>query len=143
MNDSIPDPPPEDSESTSFGEKAKGLFHKHKGKIVTAIAAVGIVAVAVALTANRNEEQGTEHQDAEGEPSPGRENMGPPTRKPAAGHDVAAAVVKLPPGYNASEGRKEAYKEATGEDLLTGTTYRSKHRRCDSLEEETPGEAAA
>ncbi|WKX11835.1 hypothetical protein [Streptomyces sp. NL15-2K] len=145
MNDSTPsEPTPEDGEPTSFAEAAKNLFKKHKAKIV-AVGALGLAVVGV--VASLPEGRDTERKDTEdtedSEPSPGLEDADRPKRTSPAGHEVVATLVKLAAGQQASEERRAAYKQATGEDLPADSTYRSKHRRGDFGEDETPGEAAA
>ncbi|WP_333768913.1 hypothetical protein [Streptomyces sp. IBSBF 2435] len=130
---------PEDREPTSFAGTAKSLFRKHKTKIAVAvIGAVGLAAVVVRLAEGQD---AAEFEDTE--PSPGPEDVDRGKRKSPAGHEVVASLVKLVADQQASAERREAYKEETGEDLPPGTTYRSKHRRGDFGEDETPGEAAA
>ncbi|MDX2758398.1 hypothetical protein [Streptomyces europaeiscabiei] len=137
VNDSTPsEPTPEDGEPTSFAEAAKNLFRKHKAKIV-AVGAVGLAVVGV--VASLAEGQDTE----DSEPSLGPEDADRPKRTSPVGHEVVATLVKLVAGQQASEERRAAYKEATGEDLPADSTYRSKHRRGDFGEDGTPGEAAA
>jgi hypothetical protein len=144
VNDSTPSgPTSEDGEPASFAENAKNLFKKHKGKILAVGGAVGSVALAV-VAARLAEGQDTERQDSEdSESSPGLEDADRPKRTSPVGHEVVATLVKLVAGQQASEERRAAYKEATGEDLPADSTYRSKHRRGDFEEDETPGEAAA
>ncbi|MCX4571865.1 hypothetical protein OHB41_01350 [Streptomyces sp. NBC_01571] len=137
MNESTPsEPTPEDGEPTSFAKSAKNLFKKHKAKIL-AVGTVGLVVAGVVASL-------AEGQDTEGsEPSPGLEDADRPKRRSPVGHEVVATLVKLAAGQQASEERRAAYKEVTGEDLPADSTYRSKHRRGDFGEDETPGEAAA
>lgn len=142
VNDSTPsESAPEDGEPASFAENAKNLFKKHKGRILAVGGAVGSVALAV-LVARLAEGQGTEDTE-DSEPSPGLEDADRPKRTSPVGHEVVATLVKLVAGQQASEECRAAYKEATGEDLPAGSTYRSRHRRGDSEEDETRGEAAA
>lgn len=130
---------PEDREPTSFAGTAKNLFQKHKAKIAVAvIGAVGLAALVIRLAEGQD---AAESEDTE--PSAGSEDAGSGKRKSPAGHEVVASLVKLVADHQASAERREAYKEETGEDLPPGTTYRSKHRRGDFREDETPGEAAA
>ncbi|MFF3466991.1 hypothetical protein [Streptomyces sp. NPDC002619] len=140
MNDSTPsEPTPEDGEPTSFAENAKNLFNKHKWKIL----AVGGAVVALAVVAARFAERQNTEDIEDSEPSLGLEDADRQKRTPPVGHAVVATLVKLAPGQQASEERRAAYKEAAGEDLPAGSTYRSEHRRGDFGEDETPGEAAA
>lgn len=147
VNDSTPTgPTSEDGEPASFAENAKNLFKRHKGKVLAVGGAVGSVALAV-VAARLTVGQDAEKQDTEvtedSEPSPGLEDADRPKRTSPVGHEVVATLVKLVTGQQASEERRAAYKEATGEDLPADSTYRSKHRRGDFEEDGTPGEAAA
>lgn len=139
-------PTSEDGEPASFAENAKNLFKKHKGKILAVggvVVSVALAAVAIRLAEGQDAED-TEGQGTEDtEPSPGPVDADRSKRPSPVGHDVAATLVKLVPGQQASEERRAAYKEETGEDLPADSTYRSKHRRGGSEENETPGEAAA
>ncbi|WP_159011454.1 MULTISPECIES: hypothetical protein [unclassified Streptomyces] len=136
MNDpTLSGPASETSEPASFADNVKNLFKKHKGKIL----AVGGVVVSVALAAVAI--RLAEGQDTE--PSPGPVEAERSKRPSPVGHEVAATLVKLAPGQQASEERRAAYKEEMGEDLPAGCTYRSKYRRGDFEGNETPGEVAA
>ncbi|WP_242888805.1 hypothetical protein [Actinomadura litoris] len=135
--------PPEDSEPTSFAENARNWYQKHKPKI----RAVGAASLIVGLTvaAHLAERRGIKAWDADGAedsapPTPAFEDSDPPKR---TAHNVRASVVKLSAGRQASERCRAAYREATGEDLPAGSTYRSEHRRGASEEDETRGEEAA
>ncbi|MUN35062.1 hypothetical protein [Actinomadura litoris] len=131
--------PPEDSEPTSFAENAKNWYQKHKTKI-RAVGAVTLIA-GLGVIAHLAERSNTKAWDAEDSaPPPTSELSATPKRK---GHNVPASVVKLPAGQQASEQRRAAYREATGEDLPAGSTYRSEHRRGASEEDETRGDEAA
>ncbi|MGW3434957.1 hypothetical protein ACWDHW_44700 [Streptomyces melanosporofaciens] len=147
MNDSTPSgPTSKDGEPTSFAENAKNLLKRHKGKLLAVGGAVGSLALAV-VAARLTEGQDAERQKSEdtedSEPSPGLEDADGPKRTSPVGHEVVATLVKLVAGQQASEERRAAYKEATGEDLPVDSTYRSKHRRGDFEKDGNPGEAAA
>ncbi|WP_431994892.1 hypothetical protein [Streptomyces griseoflavus] len=143
MNDSTPsDPTPEDGEPTSLAEAAKNLFKKHKTKIA-AVGAVGLAVVGVVASLAEGQDTKRQDTDEDSEQSPSPEGADRPKRTSPVGHEVVATLVKLAASQQASEERRAAYKEATGEDLPADSTYRSKHRRGDFGEGETPGEAAA
>lgn len=132
------EPTPEDGEPTSFVENAKNLIKKHKGKVLAVGGAVGSVALAVVFASL------AERRDAEDqEPPSAPETTDEPPRSSSA-YDVDPFLRKLPDGQNASEEKKEKYKEETGEDLPPGKTWVDGWS-CpgDSPEDEDPGEAAA
>ncbi|MEU7554282.1 hypothetical protein AB0B01_18425 [Streptomyces sp. NPDC044571] len=154
MTDSTP---PEDGEPTTFREKAKDWAEKHPRTILFAKAAgtvVGVVTVAVLAQHNRAEDADEYPNHAEGladaegvrdaediaeqeQPSASDRASGP--RDSAKNH-----LRNLHPGWNASEEKKAQYKEETGEDLPSGTTWVSpKPDLDDSSEDEAPDEAAA
>ncbi|GAA1079481.1 hypothetical protein GCM10009663_22250 [Kitasatospora arboriphila] len=154
VNDSTPsEPTPEEGERTSRAENAKNLIKKHKGKFLAVGGAIATVAAAVVVaglvggsgtgeTEDAGDTDGTEDlRDSESAADLGDADR--PKRKSPVGHDVVAALVKLADGWQASEERRAAYKEATGEDLPADSTYRSEHRRGDFGDEEDPGDAVA
>jgi hypothetical protein len=61
----VNDSTPEDGESTSFVEKTKNLYGKHKGKILAAGTALGGVALAVVVVVARKAMEQNATQDAE------------------------------------------------------------------------------
>ncbi|WP_461112973.1 hypothetical protein [Streptomyces chlorus] len=141
MTESTPsEPTPEDGEPASFAETAKNWVKKHKTKIGVVGAAVGLAVVGVVARLA----EGQAAEDTEGsEPASGPVDASQP-RKPSVLHAVIDHLRTLPDGQHASEERRAAYKDATGEDLPAGQTYVSGTSRGGSSEEdETPGEAAA
>ncbi|MFD7750674.1 hypothetical protein [Streptomyces sp. NPDC059757] len=133
MNDSTP----EDGEPTSFREKTKDWYERHKPKIravAAAAGAVGAVAVTVAVVVARNavEQSATEEtqetggaedsgsaadstEEKEQRNSPGKHNVAPHKRRLADGREIDVS------GYE-----RGGSSEDEGED-----------------EDEDPGEAAA
>ncbi|MET7776888.1 hypothetical protein ABZU94_11960 [Streptomyces mirabilis] len=144
MTESTPsEPTPEEGEPTSFAETAKNWVKKHKTKIgaVVGLAVVGLAVVGVAARlAEGQADEDTEDTESALDP----EAAGQP-REPTVLHAVIDHLRTLPDGQNASEERRAAYKDATGEDLPAGQTYVSGTSRGGSSDEyeETPGEAAA
>ncbi|MFC7934872.1 hypothetical protein ACFU2J_01355 [Streptomyces sp. NPDC057387] len=141
MNESTP----EDGEPTSFVEKTKSWYGKHKAKIRVA---VGVTAtVGLAVVAYLAERQDTERYDAEdiwdSEPVSDREATDEP-RQSSLDPDRDPFLRRLPAGQHASEEANARYKERTGYDLPPGyTAVRPWSFPDDSSEEEGPGEAAA
>ncbi|KAF3469330.1 hypothetical protein [Streptomyces sp. Tu 3180] len=132
MNDSTS---PEDGEPTSFVEKTRNWYGKHRTTIRAVGGAVGSVAAAVAVVAVRRATEQNVTDAAEV-----TEDAGPASAPEATGEGRRPAsphVRKLPEGWNASEQKKARYKEETGDDLAPGTTY------VNPPEDEDPGEAAA
>ncbi|MFC9341167.1 hypothetical protein ACFT0G_10680 [Streptomyces sp. NPDC057020] len=154
MTDSVP---PDDGVPTSLREKARHWADEHPRTIALAKAAsvlVGVVAVAVLAQHNRAEEEDEYSNYAEG--LAGAESVGDaegvPEQEQSSASDRASGLRdsarrhlrNLPPGWNASEEKKAQYKEETGEDLPSDTTWVSpKPDADDPSEDEGPDEAAA
>ncbi|MWA14644.1 hypothetical protein [Streptomyces sp. BA2] len=141
MTESTPsEPTPEDGEPASFAETAKTWVKKHKTKIGVVGAAVGLAVVGVA--ARLSERQAAEDNE-DYESTSGSVDARQP-REPSVLHVVIDHLRTLPDGQHASEERRAAYKDATGEDLPTGQTHVSGTSRGGSPEEdEAPHGAAA
>ncbi len=139
----VNDSTPEDGEPTSFVEKTKNWYERHKPKIriVGAVTlAVGLVVVAHLAT-----RQDGERYDAEdigdSEPVSGREATDEP-RRSSLDLDRDPFLRRLPAGQQASEAAKARYKELTGNDLPPGYTLVRRWFYL-SPDDEDPGEAAA
>ncbi|MGY1584738.1 hypothetical protein [Streptomyces sp. MN13] len=139
------DSTPEVGEPTSFGQKTKTWYEKHKPKIRVAFGVT--LAVGLAVVAHLHERQDSERYDAEDiedshEPDAGSEPTEP--RQSSLDPDRDPFLRRLPPGHRASEAAKERYRELTGNELPAGyTVVRRWMYRDDASEEEDPGEAAA
>jgi hypothetical protein len=105
----VTDSTPEDGEPTSFIEKTKALYGKHKGKILAAGTALGGVALtAVVLAARKAMEQNatgdTEDTGDTGSAADSAaedERRKPPVRHPVTGHTRTLADGRVVPvaGY--------------------------------------------
>ncbi|MFI6209980.1 hypothetical protein ACIBAI_26990 [Streptomyces sp. NPDC051041] len=137
------DSTPEDGEPTSFVEKTKSWYERHKPKI-RIIGAVTL-AVGLAVVAHLATRQDGERYDAEdiedSNQVSGREAMDEP-RRSSLDPDRDPFLRRLPAGQQASEAAKARYKELTGNDLPPGYTL---VRRWFYLSpgDDDPGEAAA
>jgi hypothetical protein len=132
----------EDGEPTSFAEKTRDLYERHKPKIYIAGAALAAVLL---VAANRHKRQGGERNDDEdaGDWAPGsdREILDGP-RRSAPDPDRDPFLRRLPAGQNASEDARERCKELTGNDLPPGYTLVRRWLFL-SPDDEDPGETAA
>ncbi|MFF3329470.1 hypothetical protein ACFYWX_07880 [Streptomyces sp. NPDC002888] len=139
MNDSTP----EDGEPTSFAEKTKNWYERHKPKI--RIVGAVTLAVGLAVVAHLATRQAGERYDAEdigdSEPVSGREATDEP-RRSSLDPDRDPFLRRLPAGQQASEAAKARYKELTGNDLPPGYTLVRRWFYL-SPDDEDPGEAAA
>ncbi|MFF8373428.1 hypothetical protein ACF05W_32065 [Streptomyces lydicus] len=123
---------PEDGEPTSFAERTKDLYRKHRGKILAVGGAVGSVALTAIAVIARNAMEPSVPEDTEDqEQTSATETTGEPRQSPTP------HLRKLAEGQNASEEKKAQYKAETGADLEPGTTW------VHPPEDEDPGEAAA
>ncbi|MDT0459381.1 hypothetical protein RM550_27315 [Streptomyces sp. DSM 41527] len=123
---------PEDGEHTSFAERTKDLYRKHRGKILAVGGAVGSVALTAVVVIARNSMQPSVPEDTEDqEQTSATETTGEPRQSPTP------HLRKLAEGQNASEEKQAQYKAETGDDLAPGTTW------VHPPEDEDPGEAAA
>lgn len=123
---------PEDGEPTSFAERTKDLYRKHRGKILAVGGAVGSVALTAVVVIARNAMEPSVPEDTEDqEQTSATETTGEPRQSPTP------HLRKLAEGQNASEEKKAQYKAETGADLAPGTTW------VHPAEDEEPGEAAA
>ncbi|MFG2532494.1 hypothetical protein [Streptomyces sp. NPDC048516] len=123
---------PEDGEPTSFAERAKDLYRKHRERILAVGGAVGIVALSAVAVIARNAMEPSVPEDTEDqEQTSATETTDEPRQSPIP------HLRKLPEGQNASEERKAQHKAETGADLAPGTTW------VHPPEDEDPGEAAA
>ncbi|MFJ4719139.1 hypothetical protein [Streptomyces luteogriseus] len=137
------DSTPEDGEPTSFVEKTKDWYEKHKPKIRI----VGAVTLAVGLSvvAHLATRQDSERYDAEdiGDSDPVSDcDATAEPRRSSIDPDRDPFLRRLPAGQQPSEAAKARYKELTGNDLPPGYTL---VRRWFYLSpgDENPGEAAA
>ncbi|MFC8415326.1 hypothetical protein [Streptomyces coelicoflavus] len=140
MNDSVPpsEPAPESGEPTSFAEKTKNWYERHKPKIRV----VGGVTLAVGLAVVRHlaerpgiETQVADRPDAESIVDSEQSTVADTARGPR--QTPAPHLRNLGPGRNASPGKRAQFREETGGDLPPNTTYVSPQKG------EAPGEAAA
>ncbi|WP_345457480.1 hypothetical protein [Actinoallomurus oryzae] len=141
MSDDTPsEPTPEDGEPTSFAEKTKNWYEKHKPKI----RAVGGVTLVVGLAVVAYLAERYDAEDiADSEPVSDPETTDEP-RRSSLDPDRDPFLRRLPPGQHASEEARARYKELTGNDLPPGyTLVRRWFFPSDSSEDEDPGEAAA
>ncbi|MFF0385401.1 hypothetical protein [Streptomyces sp. NPDC004286] len=123
---------PEDGEPTSFAEKTKNLFRKHRRKFLAVGGAVGSVALIAVVVIARNAVEPNVPEDTEDqEQTSATEPTGEPRQSPSP------HLRKLAEGQNASEEKKAQYKTETGADLAPGTTW------VHPPEDEEPSEAAA
>ncbi|MEU0638153.1 hypothetical protein ABZ338_18185 [Streptomyces albidoflavus] len=139
------DSTPEDSEPTSFAEKAKDWYGKHKPKI--RIFGAATLTAGLAVVAHIATRQDTERYDAEdiadSEPVSDRETTSEPHRPPSA-YDVDPHLRKLPKGQSPSAEKKAQYKGETGDGLPPDHTWVDGWSFLgDSPEDEDSGEAAA
>lgn len=157
VNESTPsERTPEDGEPTSFREKTKDWYERHKPKIRVAFGVT--LAVSLVVVAHLYQKQDGERYDAEDiEDSPEPDAVSEPTepRQPSVSEpteprqssldpDRDPFLRRLPPGHRASEAAKERYRELTGNELPPGyTVVRRWMYRDDASEEVDPGEAAA
>ncbi|MEV6479036.1 hypothetical protein [Streptomyces sp. NPDC051576] len=137
------EPTPEGGEPTSFAEKTKGWYERHKPKIHVALGvtlAVGLVGVAH-LRRRREGERYDAEDIGDFEPNSGHEATDEP-RQSALDPDCDPFLRRLPDGQQASEAAKQRYRELTGNELPPGYTL---VRRWFFLNpgDEDPGEAAA
>ncbi|MFH8237287.1 hypothetical protein [Streptomyces sp. NPDC018321] len=140
VNDSAPhsEPAPEEGEPTSFADKTKNWYERHKPKIRV----VGGVTLAVGLAVVRHiaERPGVATQDAD---RPGAESLVDFEQSAVA--DTAREPRQTPTphlrnlgaGRKASPGKRAQFKEETGGELPPNTTYVNPQKG------EGPGEAAA
>ncbi|MFJ3983353.1 hypothetical protein [Streptomyces fungicidicus] len=161
MTDSMP---LNGGEPTSLREKVEGWVEKSKGwaeehprtirYAKAAGAVVGAVTVAVLAQHSRAEDEDEYPNyveglaDAEGvgdaEGVAEQEQSSASDRASGPRDSAKNHLRNLHPGWNASEEKKAQYKEETGEDLPSGTTWVSpKSDADDSSEDDDPGEAAA
>ncbi|MDX3318323.1 hypothetical protein PV415_15480 [Streptomyces sp. ME03-5684b] len=125
MNDSTP----ENDEPTSFVEKTKYLYGKHKGKILAAGTALGGMALAVAVVVSKTameQNASDDSEDAEdsgsvAESAAADERRNGPVRHPVVGHKRTLA-----------DGR-----------IISVAPYERGGSSDDEEEDEYPGEAAA
>ncbi|MFB0631625.1 hypothetical protein [Streptomyces sp. AB3(2024)] len=139
------DSTPEDGEPTSFVEKTKNWYGKHKPKI--RIVGAVTLAVGLAVVAHLATRQDAEKYDAkdiaDSEPVSSRETADEP-RRSSLDPDRDPFLRRLPAGQQASEEVRARYKELTGNDLPPGyTLVRRWFFPSDSSEDEDPGQAAA
>ncbi|MFE3578148.1 hypothetical protein [Streptomyces vinaceus] len=144
MNDSTP---PKDAEPTSFAEKTKNWYQRHKPKIRVALGVGVTLAAGLVVVAHLADKQDGERCDAEdlrdSEPISGSEARDEP-RHSSLDHDRDPFLRRLPAGQQASEEAKARYKERKGDDVPPGyTSVRPWRFLSDSSEDEDPGEAAA
>ncbi|MGW1817100.1 hypothetical protein ACWCQM_26445 [Streptomyces sp. NPDC002125] len=137
------EPTPEGGDPTSFAEKTKDWYGRHKPKIRVALGvtlAVGLVVVAH-LHGRRDGERYDAEDIGDFEPDSDREATDEP-RQSALDPDRDPFLRRLPAGQQASEAAKERYRELTGNELPSGYTL---VRRWFFLNpgDEDPGEAAA
>ncbi|MET8008979.1 hypothetical protein [Streptomyces sp. NPDC005266] len=122
VNDSTP---PEDGEPTSFAEKTKTWYEKHKPKIRVALGVTLAVGLGLIVVAHRHERQAGERYDAEGigdwEPVSGRHATDEP-RRSFLDPDRDPFLRRLPAGQQASEEANARYRELRGCDLPPGYT---------------------
>ncbi|MET9528023.1 hypothetical protein [Streptomyces coeruleorubidus] len=139
MNDSTP----EDGEPTSFAEKTKNWYERHKPKI--RIVGAVTLAVGLAVVAHLATRQDGERYDAEdigdSDPVSGCEATDEP-RRSSLDPDRDPFLRRLPAGQQAGEAAKARYKELTGNDLPPGYTLVRRWFYL-SPDGEDPGEAAA
>ncbi|MFG2139843.1 hypothetical protein [Streptomyces sp. NPDC048650] len=134
---------PEDGEPTSFAERTKDLYRKHRGKILAVGGAVGSVALIAVVVIARNAMEPSVPEDTEDqEETSATETTGQPRQSPTP------HLRKLTKGQNASEEKTAQYKAETGADLAPGTTWvhppgRRGSRRSRSLSTGAKGAAAS
>ncbi|MFD0374574.1 hypothetical protein [Streptomyces sp. NPDC127112] len=141
------DSTPEDGEPTSFGQKTKNWYEKHKSKLRVALGVTLAVGLGLVVATNLHGRPDGERFDAEDigewEPESGPEVPDEP-RRSVLDPDRSPFLRRLPPGQRASEAAKERYRELTGNDLPPGyTVVRRWMFLDDASEDEDPGEAAA
>ncbi|MFE2140358.1 hypothetical protein ACFXA3_01110 [Streptomyces sp. NPDC059456] len=99
MNDSTP----EDGEPTSFVEKTKNLYGKHKGKFLAAGTALGGMALAVVVVVARKamEQNAAEDTGSVADPAAVDERRKTPVKHPVVGHTRTLADGRIVPvaGY--------------------------------------------
>ncbi|MFF3858118.1 hypothetical protein [Streptomyces sp. NPDC002209] len=102
MNDSTP----EDGEPTTFVEKTKNLYGKHKGKVLAAGIALGGMALAVVVVVARKAMEQNATEDAEdtgsvADPAAVDEPRKSPVKHPVVGHTRTLADGRVVPvaGY--------------------------------------------
>jgi hypothetical protein len=139
-DDTPSEPTPEDGEPTSFAEKTKNWYEKHKPKI----RAVGGVTLVVGLAVVGYLAEKYDAEDiADSEPVSAPETTDEP-RRSSLDPDRDPFLRRLPPGQYASEEARARYKELSGNDLPPGyTLVRRWFFPSDSSEDEDRGEAAA
>lgn len=115
--------PPEDGEPTSFVEKTKNWYGKHKPKIRVALGVT--LAVGLAVVAHLHERADAERYDAEdigdSESFSDREATDEP-RHSFLDPDRDPFLRRLPAGQRASEEANARYRELRGCDLPPGYT---------------------
>ncbi|MCX4581181.1 hypothetical protein OHB41_50440 [Streptomyces sp. NBC_01571] len=122
MNDSTP---PEDGEPTSFAEKTKTWYAKHKPKVRVALGLTLAVGLGLIVVAHRHERQVGGRYDAEGtgdcEPVFDRDATDEP-RRSFFDPDRDPFLRRLPDGQQASGEANARYRELRGCDLPPGYT---------------------
>jgi hypothetical protein len=121
VNDSTP---PEDGEPTSFGQKTKNWYEKHKSKIRAVGGAVGGVALTAAVLVAKHAMEQNAAEDAEDTGSAADSAEEDERRKPSIKHTVAPHKRRLADGREIDVSGYE--RGGSSED-----------------EDEDPGEAAA
>ncbi|MET9955825.1 hypothetical protein ABZ135_30345 [Streptomyces sp. NPDC006339] len=142
MTDSTP---PEDREPTSFVEKTRNWYGKHKPKIRVALGVTLAMGLAVAAHLHqRPDAEGYDTEDiGDSESFSDREATDEP-RQTFLDPDRDPFLRRLPAGQRASEEANARYRERTGYDLPPGyTCVRPWSTLNPDDEDEDPGEVAA
>lgn len=139
--------PVEDAEPTSFAEKTKNWYERHKPKIGVALGVGVALAAGLVMVAHLAEKEDAEGYDAEdiedSEPVSDREATDEP-RRSAPDPYRAPFLRRLPAGQQVSEEAKARYREQMGDEVPSGyTPVRRWKFLSDSPEDEATGEAAA
>jgi hypothetical protein len=139
----VNDPTPEDGKPTSFAEKTKNWYERHKPKV--RIVGAVTLAVGLAVVAHLATRQDGERYDAEdigdSDLVSGSEATDEP-RRSSLDPDRDPFLRRLPAGQQASEAAKARYKELTGNELPPGYTLVRRWFYL-SPDDEDPAEAAA
>lgn len=125
----VNDSTPEDGEPTSFVEKTKNLYGKHKGKILAVGTALGGMALAVAVVVSRTAIEQNASEDAEDAEDTG-----------SVAESAAAAERRNGPVKHSVVGHTRTLADGR---IISVAPYERGGPSDDEDEDEYPGEAAA